>query len=74
MPFAKRVLNRELKQIKTRYGAVQVKEVIQPHGQRRWKAEYSDVAQIAEAQKLNFQQVNSEVMLDIAASYEDPAI
>jgi uncharacterized protein (TIGR00299 family) protein len=74
VPFAKRVLSRELKQIKTRYGAVQVKEVIQPNGQRRWKAEYSDVAQIAEAQKLNFQQVNSEVMLDIAASYEDPAI
>ena len=73
VPFAKRVLSRELKQIKTRYGSVQVKEVIQPNGQKRWKAEYSDVAHIAEAQKLNFQQVNSEIMLDIAASYDGAA-
>ena len=73
VPFAKRVLSRELKQIKTRYGSVQVKEVIQPNGQKRWKAEYSDVAHIAEAQKLNFQQVNSEIMLDIAASYDGTA-
>lgn len=73
VPFAKRVLSRELKQIKTRYGSVQVKEVIQPNGQRRWKAEYSDVAHIAEAQKLNFQQVNTEIILDIATTYDDPA-
>ena len=73
VPFAKRVLSRELKQITTRYGSVQVKEVIQPNGQKRWKAEYSDVAHIAEAQKLNFQQVNSEIMLDIAASYDGAA-
>ena len=73
VPFAKRVLSRELKQIKTRYGSVQVKEVIQPNGQKRWKAEYSDVAHIAKAQKLNFQQVNSEIMLDIAASYDGTA-
>lgn len=69
VPFAKRVLSRQLKQIKTRYGSVQVKEVIQPNGQKRWKAEYSDVARIAETQQLNFQQVNSEIMLDIAATY-----
>ena len=73
VPFAKRVLSRELKQITTRYGSVQVKEVIQPNGQKRWKAEYSDVAHIADAQKLNFQQVNSEIMLDIAASYDGTA-
>ena len=73
VPFAKRVLSRELKQITTRYGSVQVKEVIQPNGQKRWKAEYSDVAHIAQAQKLNFQQVNSEIMLDIAASYDGTA-
>ena len=73
VPFAKRVLSRELKQITTRYGSVQVKEVIQPNGQKRWKAEYSDVAHIAQAQQLNFQQVNSEIMLDIAASYDGTA-
>ena len=72
-PFAKRVLSRELKQINTRYGSIQVKEVIQPNGQKRWKAEYSDVAHIAKAQKLNFQKVNSEIMLDIAASYDGTA-
>lgn len=73
VPFAKRVLTRELKQITTRYGSVQVKEVIQPNGQKRWKAEYRDVAHIAQAQQLNFQQVNSEIMLDIAASYDGTA-
>ena len=70
VPFAKRVLARELKQIDTRHGLIQVKEVVQPNGQRRWKAEYSDIADIALDKSLNFQQVNSEVMLDIAASYD----
>jgi hypothetical protein len=70
VPFAKRVLARELKQIDTRHGLIQVKEVVQPNGQRRWKAEYNDIADIALDKSLNFQQVNSEVMLDIAASYD----
>ncbi len=71
VPFAKRVLARETQANRQPATVlIQVKEVVQPNGQRRWKAEYSDIADIALDKSQNFQQVNSEVMLDIAASYD----
>jgi uncharacterized protein (DUF111 family) len=71
IPFAKRVLKRQLNQVQTRYGPVQVKEVIQPNGQKRWKAEFQDISNIATTQALNFQQVNSEIIADIALFYAE---
>ena len=47
LPFAKRVLPRQMRSIATQFGPVNVKEVTQPNGSLRWKIEHQDVLDIA---------------------------
>ena len=66
LPFAKRVLPREVQSVETRLGAVRVKVVTQPDGQRRWKSEFDDVRRLADAADLDYLQAKAAVDADIA--------
>ena len=66
LPFEKRVLPRQVQTVETRLGAVRVKVVIQPDGQRRWKSEFDDVRRLADEAELDYLQVKAAVDADIA--------
>ena len=66
LPFEKRVLPRQVQTVETRLGAVRVKLVIQPDGQRRWKSEFDDVRRLADEAELDYLQVKAAVDADIA--------
>jgi uncharacterized protein (DUF111 family) len=55
-------LQRESKKIKTRYGEVAVKIVVEPDGSKRAIPEYDDIKRIAAAKKLPIKLIHDEVM------------
>ena len=61
LPFEKRVLPREILRVATTYGDVQVKQVIQPDGRKRWKSEHDDITRLAIASGESYQQVKQSV-------------
>jgi uncharacterized protein (TIGR00299 family) protein len=61
-PIARIILKRESKKIKTRYGEVAVKIVVQPDGRKRAAPEYDDLKRIAAAKKLPIKLIHDEVM------------
>ena len=63
--FEKQMLPRELRQVTTRYGDVQVKYATQPDGHTRWKSEHEAVARIAAEQQLDYQRVKADIDHDI---------
>jgi uncharacterized protein (DUF111 family) len=56
------VLKREMKKLKTRFGALTVKIVKLPDGRNRSTPEYDDLRRIAAAKKLPIKQLYDEVM------------
>lgn len=56
------VLARDVKTVKTRFGEVKVKVVVQPDGSRRAMPEYDDLKRIATARKLPLRLVHDEVL------------
>ncbi len=69
LPFEKRVLPREVQTVETRLGAVRVKVVTQPDGQRRWKSEFEDVRRLADAAGLDYLQAKAAVDRDVAEAF-----
>ena len=65
VPFTKRILPRELKEIETSFGTVRIKEVTQPDGRKRWKSEYEDVQRIAVAKGKDFRSVKQLIDFEI---------
>ncbi|MBT3625599.1 MAG: DUF111 family protein, partial [Gammaproteobacteria bacterium] len=65
VPFTKRILPRELKEIETSFGTVRIKEVTQPDGRRRWKSEYDDVQRIAVAKGKDFRSMKQLIDFEI---------
>ena len=65
VPFTKRILPRELKEIETSFGTVRIKEVTQPDGRKRWKSEYDDVQRIAVAKGKDFRSVKQFIDFEI---------
>ena len=65
VPFTKRILPRELKEIETSFGTVRIKEVTQPDGRRRWKCEYDDVQRIAVPKGKDFRSVKQFIDFEI---------
>ena len=61
LPFEKRMLPREVLIVGTTYGDVQVKQVIQPDGRKRWKSEHDDITRLAMASGESYQQVKQSV-------------
>ena len=66
LPFEKRVLPRQVQTVETRLGAVRVKVVTQPDGQRRWKSEFGDVRRLADAAGMDYLQAKAAVDADVA--------
>ena len=68
-PISRIILKRKPKRIKTRYGAVTVKVVEQPDGQKRVMPEYDDLKRIAAEKNLPIKLIHDEVMRVIGDSY-----
>ncbi len=66
LPFEKRVLARETLEIKTSYGEVKIKRVVQPNGLTRWKSEHDDVRRIARECGEDYQSVKQSIDFQIA--------
>ena len=71
LPFDKHMLPREMRQVKTRYGEVQVKCVTQPDGRVRWKSEHDAVTRIATEQGKDYLQVKADIDHDIRLAMQD---
>ena len=65
VPFTKRILPRELKELETSFGTVRIKEVSQPDGRKRWKSEYEDVQRIAVAKGKDFRSMKQLIDFEI---------
>ena len=65
LPFEKRILPRETLHIKTSYGDVTVKRVVQPNGLTRWKSEHDDVSRIAANCGEDYQSVKQSIDFQI---------
>ena len=65
LPFEKRILPRETLHIKTSYGDVTVKRVVQPNGLTRWKSEHDDVSRIAVNCGEDYQSVKQSIDFQI---------
>jgi pyridinium-3,5-bisthiocarboxylic acid mononucleotide nickel chelatase len=61
-PVNRMILPRESKKIKTRFGEVTVKFVVEPDGGKRAAPEYDDLKRIAAAKKLPIKTILDEVM------------
>ena len=61
-PIGRIILQRESKKVKTRYGEVAVKIVVQPDGRKRAMPEYDDIKRIAAAKNLPIKLIHDEVM------------
>jgi uncharacterized protein (TIGR00299 family) protein len=64
---SRRILKREMKKVKTRFGEVTVKIVEQPDGSRRAAPEYDDLKRIATARKIPLKLVHDEVVRKLGA-------
>jgi hypothetical protein len=70
MPFAKRVLPRQMRSIATQFGPVNVKEVTQPNGNLRWKIEHQDVLDIAaRTADSDYQSVRKNIYKEVEEYY-----
>ena len=69
IPFQKVMLPRRLETIETDLGAVRVKVVIQPNGQKRWKVEHKDVQQAAELAGLDYQSTYHRLEQQVAVHF-----
>jgi hypothetical protein len=61
-PVKRILLSRELKTVKTRYGAVTIKIVTQPDGTKRSTPEYEDLKRIAMAKRTTLKTIHDDVM------------
>ena len=65
MPFAKRVLPRQQRNIVTQLGSVSVKITTQPDGRERFKVEHDDIQRLAAEHQMDYlsaqQTINNEV-------------
>jgi pyridinium-3,5-bisthiocarboxylic acid mononucleotide nickel chelatase len=71
LPFAKRVLPRQIKKIETSFGQVSIKQVTQPDGRQRWKSEYEDVQLIAVSRGLDFRSVKQRIDFEIQKKLDE---
>ena len=72
LPFAKRVLPRQMRSIATQFGPVNVKEVTQPNGSLRWKIEHQDVLDIAaRTAGSDYQSVRKIIYRDVEEYYSN---
>ena len=70
LPFRKRILPRQIREVDTSFGLVKIKEVIQPDGRLRWKSEYDDVQRIATAENVDFRTIKQRIDFEIQKCLE----
>jgi uncharacterized protein (TIGR00299 family) protein len=64
-PVSRLILKRETRKVKTRYGEVSVKVVVQPDGTRRATPEYDDLKRIAAAENIPLKTIHDEAMRNL---------
>ncbi len=64
-PVNRWILKRETRQVKTRYGEVTVKVVVQPDGTKRATLEYDDLKRIAAAKNIPLKTIHDEAMRNL---------
>jgi uncharacterized protein (TIGR00299 family) protein len=61
VPFTKRVLPRDIREVDTSLGPVRVKVVTQPDGRLRHKIEHDDVVRLAETRNLDYRSLRARL-------------
>ncbi|MGH7888412.1 MAG: nickel pincer cofactor biosynthesis protein LarC [Candidatus Binatia bacterium] len=64
-PVSRLILKRDTEKVKTRYGEVTVKIVVQPDGTKRMTPEYDDLKRIAAVKNLSLKTIHDEVMRNL---------
>jgi uncharacterized protein (DUF111 family) len=64
-PVSRLILKRETRKVKTRYGEVTVKVVVQPDGTKRATPEYDDLKRLAAAKNLPLKTIHDEAMRNL---------
>ncbi len=66
LPFEKRMLRREARQLVTSLGEVTIKVVTTPNSRERWKVEHDDIVRIAQAASLDYAAARRTVEFEVA--------